>query len=183
MKAGTWLLAMFLVASAGIQYWAHSVFKPSRPTLSLKEGATAPSLSLQDLDGTQVSLDSFRGRVVILDFWATWCKPCRAELKTLKSWWDQERATGLLDSVDVLAVNLEEPASLVERFVTTSAVPFRVLLDTDGAVAQAYGVRALPTLVVIDREGRVVDSVVGYDPMTGSTLSDILGKMEKERSP
>ncbi len=161
----------FIVASLGVQYWAHSLRAPSTTTPSLKKGSTAPALSLSDLDGNPVSLEQFRGQVVIVDFWATWCEPCRTEFTLLKKWLDDERGTGLLDSVVTLAVNSGEERAVVERYVEDNNIPFRVVLDEKGAVSKTYDIRALPTLLIIDREGNVADVHVGLDPHIGTSIS------------
>lgn len=165
------LVVAFLVASAAIQLWVHLEDRSSRAPSRLKEGAAAPVLSLQDLNGRSVALDEFRGKIVILDFWATWCAPCAAEFRFLVPWWQEQLRKGHLDDVVVIAVNVNEPRERVQAYLESTPLPFMVLLDPDGAVATEYAVTALPTMVIIDREGRVIDSETGYDPSVGMTLT------------
>lgn len=174
------LIVGFLLVSLGVQYWAHSVYQPSR--LSIKEGATAPAWLLEDLDGKAISSADLSGRIVILDFWATWCVPCREEFVVLKEWWDGQQPTGRLQGVELLAVNVGEPAPLIEEFLKSNPIPFRVARDGNGSVAQAFGVNGLPALIMIDRDGRVACATEGYDPMVGGLLNDELNKVRKGRA-
>ena len=177
-----WLLVAFLAASLGVQYWAHSLSRSSSSSNpSVKKGSTAPALSLSDLDGNPVSLEQFRGQVVIVDFWATWCEPCRTEFALLKKWLEDERKSGLLDGVVTLAVNVGEERALVETYVASNPIPFRVLLDETAAVSKEYGIRALPTLLIIDRDGNVADVNVGLDLNVGTSISMWLRDENKGR--
>lgn len=172
---------MFLLASLGVQYWAHSRYENSGPTLNVEEGMAAPAWSLADVDGNRVSSQDFRGRILILDFWATWCGPCRSEFNMLRAWWKNGEETGLLNGVELVAVNLGEPLALVNRFIENRDLPFRFVLDSDGAVAGAFGVTSLPSLIVIDPDGRVAYTSIGYHAAIGVNLSRTLSEIEKER--
>lgn len=113
-------------------------------------GQMAPLFELTALDGRATSLESLRGNVVILDFWATWCTPCIVEMPTLERLHTELRGRGVI----VLGVNNEAPA-LARRFLTRHGVTFDTLTDPRGAVARLYGVRGIPVGVIIDRGGRV----------------------------
>jgi cytochrome c biogenesis protein CcmG/thiol:disulfide interchange protein DsbE len=177
-------IVAFLILSAVIQFWVHRSERSSRPASGPKQGAAAPALSLTDSNGRAVSLQDFRGKFVILDFWATWCAPCMAEFRVLDPWWEQQSATGLASDVVLIAVNVQEPREHVQGFLSRSPLPFTVLLDEDGAVARDYGVEALPTLMIIDRNGVVVDRSTGYDPSVGAKLTaQLKAMMEEERTP
>jgi len=108
-------------------------------------GAT-PSLALQDLKGGQHSLEAYKGRVVLVNFWATWCEPCRAEMPSM------ERLRKSLDGrpFEVLAVNLAEPRSRIEKFLQQVPLGFPILLDRDRSVAKSWNVSALPTTFILD---------------------------------
>lgn len=130
-------------------------------------GFFAPDFTLTTTDGERMQLSALRGRPVILNFWATWCPPCRAEMPALEALWQSNKSTDLL----VLGVDQGESAATVERFARgTVGTTFPLLLDTRREVGAEYGVRALPTTVFIDAEGRIRDIKVG-GPLNLATLS------------
>jgi thiol-disulfide isomerase/thioredoxin len=114
------------------------------------EGAT-PALALQDLKGRLHRLEDYRGKVVLVNFWATWCEPCRDEMPSI------ERLRRSLEGEPfvVLAVNLAEPASRIERFLAGTPVGFPVLLDRDTQTARSWNARILPATYLVDAAGRV----------------------------
>ena len=126
-------------------------------------GKPAPALALKDLAGNAVTLAQFKGRVVVIDFWATWCPPCRAGIPHLT-----EMARTLdKEGVTVLAVNVQEAADAVRQFAADNGMTadaMKVLLDADGAVTAAWGVGAYPTTVVVGRDGVVRKTLVGLQP-------------------
>jgi len=118
----------------------------------------APALALRDLGGGPVRLTDFRGRVVLLNFWATWCPPCRDEMPAIQALARELDRQGLV----VLAVNYQEGAEAVRQFTGEARFALPVLLDTDGAVTRQYRVTVLPTSVLIDRRGALVGTVIGF---------------------
>lgn len=109
-----------------------------------------PPFEALSLHNDPVDLSGFQGKVLLLNFWATWCPPCRAELPSLQAlpeWFGEEK-------VAVLALNFQEAGRTVRRFMESSGLSLPVALDASGAIARAWGVRAFPTTVVIDRKGR-----------------------------
>ena len=109
----------------------------------------APDFSLPDLNGTRVSLAQFRGQPVVINFWATWCPPCRDEIPRLVEAYEREH-----DGVAFIAIS-DEPAEVVGPFVKEHAIPYVNLLDGGDRVASAYGIRALPTTLFISRDGEI----------------------------
>ncbi|MDW8289554.1 MAG: redoxin family protein [Armatimonadota bacterium] len=126
------------------------------------EGQAAPDFTLTDLEGNEVSLSSLRGKVVFLDFWATWCPPCRESLPHTQALSQHERAKS--GDLVVLAVNAREELDKVKKFMQDNGYSFRVLMDKDGAVLNAYRVQGIPTFVLIDREGKISQVWVGFAP-------------------
>jgi thiol-disulfide isomerase/thioredoxin len=122
-----------------------------------------PSLALEAWEGPPVSLAALRGRPVLLNFWASWCEPCRAEMPSLELLATRHEADGL----QVLVVNFRETDVAVRRFLEQTAISLPVLRDRDGGAARAFGVRVFPSTVAIGRDGRAVFSVVGEVDWTG----------------
>ncbi len=122
-----------------------------------KEDLEAIEFSLKDLNGRETSLSAFDGRVVFLNFWATWCGPCRAEIPSMEQLYGELQDQGFT----ILAVNSQEPPEQVSAFVEESGMSFPVLLDTDGKVGAVYGVRAIPTTYIIDPQGAILGRMVG----------------------
>lgn len=117
-------------------------------------GEPARPLTLQDLEGRQVSLSSYRGSLVLLHFWATWCPTCRGEMSLL-----EEAARAHPRGFVILGVNLGEKRAKVASYVEASGITFPILLDGRGKVASAYGVLSLPITIVIAPDGRVAERV------------------------
>ncbi len=110
------------------------------------------NFTLLDLEKKQFSLSDFKSKPIILFFWTTWCPYCRKELKQLNTM----QAQFLRDGVELVAINVEEPVDKVQKFIGSYLFSFRVLLDTDGKVAGAYGILGVPTYNLINKEGRIV---------------------------
>jgi len=120
-------------------------------------GGPAPALALNDLNGRAHRLSDYRGQVVLVNFWATWCEPCRDEMPSIQNL--KVKLAG--KPFAVLAVNLDEPESRIRRFLSQANVDFTVLLDPERRAAKAWDARILPASFVIGPDGRVRYSVVG----------------------
>lgn len=118
---------------------------------------TAPPLSLNDLDGKRWDLTALHGRAVLLNFWATWCEPCREEMPSLQAL-AQRHWT---DPLAVLTVNYRESEAMIRRFIERVPLTLPVLLDRDGSATKAWTPRVFPTTVLIDRGGQPRQQVVG----------------------
>jgi thiol-disulfide isomerase/thioredoxin len=120
-------------------------------------GDATPALELQDLQGRTHRLADYRGRVVLVNFWATWCEPCREEMPSM----DRLRGSLAGQPFEILAVNLAEPLSRVERFLEKMPLGFPVLRDSDEAAAKAWRARVLPASYLVGKDGKVRWVVVG----------------------
>lgn len=130
------------------------------------EGEAAPDFTLSTPDGDEVKLSDLKGKVVVIDFWATWCGPCRVGLPHLDKLTEQMKDKG----VKVFAVNLKEDEAKVEDFIEETKLSTPVLLDTEGETAAAYGVTGIPQTVVIGKDGKVAKVFVGFDPSESPKL-------------
>jgi peroxiredoxin len=119
---------------------------------------TAPDFTLNDINGKKVNLSEFRGKVVVLNFWATWCGPCRAEMPSLNNLYNEYKDKGLV----VLAVSMDTSEKPVKSFVKELKLAFPVLMDKDKAVSfDEYAVLGLPTTFLIDKNGGVIEKIMG----------------------
>jgi len=109
------------------------------------------------LGGKNAALSSYKGKVVLLNFWATWCPPCRAEMPSMETLYKRFSAQGL----EILAVDMGEDALIVQRYIKNGGFTFPVLLDSSSKVSSVYGIQAIPTTYIIDREGKIIGRVVG----------------------
>ena len=125
-------------------------------------GGQAPTFSSWDLNGTKVSLADFKGRPVLLTFWATWCTVCRDELPALQRIQDRYQSTGFT----ILAINYRETDNRrLKQYLDELHVNLKAVIDPEGTIASAYGVQiGLPVNVLLDRTGKVVQVIVGAVP-------------------
>lgn len=129
-------------------------------------GAVAPEFTLRKLDGPgKVSLASYRGKPVVLNFWASWCQPCKAEAAVLERDWTSYQARGVV----FLGVDYHDLAGDARRFVRAHSLTFTMLKDGSGQVTGSYGVSQVPETYVLNRQGRVIAHLAG--PITSSEFS------------
>jgi thiol-disulfide isomerase/thioredoxin len=131
------------------------------------------AFNLVDTTGQAWSAADFKGRAVLLNFWASWCEPCRAEMPTLQQMADLYGADQLL----VLAVNFKEPAARALQFAKTTGVTLPVLLDLDGQAARRWGVKVFPTTLAIDRRGQPRLRVQGEVDWTGKAAEKLVASL------
>lgn len=137
-------------AAAKDPFAALNITRPEQPV-------EAPDFRLADPDGRRISLRDHRGRVVFLNFWATWCLPCRAEMPEMERVHQEFKGQGFV----VLAVNLRESPAQVRKFAQELKLTYPLPIDEDAKVVQAYAVRALPVTYLIDRKGIMLGRAVG----------------------
>jgi thiol-disulfide isomerase/thioredoxin len=153
-KAKTLVASLILGISAMIL--ASCSRAPSGSEATVEVGQQAPKFKLPDLSGQEVALDQYKGKIVMLDFWATWCGPCRMSMPILENLQKEYP-----NDMTLLAVNLQEPRDAVRDFVREQNIHSRVVLDESGTVGETYGAGAIPMQVLIDRQGIVRYVIVG----------------------
>lgn len=135
-------LVAFAAAAADLRPWS---------------GGATPALALEDLEGKTHRLADYRGKVVLVNFWATWCEPCRAEMPSM----ERLRASLSGQPFEVLGVNMAEPLSRIEKFTAVLPVQFPLLRDRDGTTAKAWRAKVLPASFLVDADGRIRYYVYG----------------------
>lgn len=134
------------------------------PVEGIQVGNLAPDFQLSNLEGQSISLSDFRGRPVLINFWATWCPPCRDEMPYIQQIYEEWSAKGLV----LLAINIGESPSTVEGFTQSYNLSLPVLLDTNQIVAQKYNITGIPATFFIDKNGIIQRKVVGAFPNKGA---------------
>ncbi len=144
---------------------------------SPREGFAAPDFTLDTLDGQSVTLSDLRGKAVVVNLWAAWCPPCRAEMPALQAAYEMDRDRGL----EILAVDMtyQDREQDVLRFVQEFGLTFTVALDRDGTVARQYLLRALPSTFFVGPDGVIRKVVIG-GPMSEATIRSTVREMLEE---
>lgn len=149
-------VGLVFVGLAALLLWprpeveASSATSSARPsTVPVEVNYEAPELSLTAVDGTEQSLADYRGQVVLVNLWATWCPPCKAEMPTLQAFYEAHAADGFV----TVAISSGDPADAVDAFVKQYGLTFQVWLDPNIASGQAFKTQSLPSSFVIDRDG------------------------------
>lgn len=145
---------------------------PGAKLSSLREGAEAPDFELTTLDGKPVKLSDYRGKKVILNFWATWCPPCKAEMPHMQKFYEEYQD----DNVEILAVNLtnmDKGRDDIEAFVKEYGLTFPIPLDEEGNAGTTYQAFTIPTSYILDEKGIITKKIVG--PMDENMMKDLTG--------
>jgi peroxiredoxin len=150
-RASALLLTLAAIAGAAEQPTVRAVLRPAN------ERKAAPEFALKDSSGSSVSLKNYRGKIVLLDFWATWCHGCKQEIPWFSEFERKYAAKGLT----VVGVSLDEDGwKVVKPFLETAKAPYRMVLG-DEPTAKKYGIKAMPDTFLIDRLGRIAAAYVG----------------------
>lgn len=142
----------------------------------LGQGNTAPNFTLTTLEGEEVSLSDYKGKKVVLNLWATWCGPCKAEMPHLQNYYEDMAEK---DNVEILAVNLTNQdvgVDKVKTFQEDYALSFPIPLDEDGVVEYMYQAVTIPTTYMIDTTGTIQNKIVG--PMDEQMLADYISNLK-----
>lgn len=137
----------------------------------------AVDFSLQGEDGNTYRLSNYRGQVVVMNFWATWCPPCRYEMPAMENLWQKVKGRGVV----VLGINVGENADIIFEFTGQYPVSFPLPMDIDGKVIESYPVRGLPTTYVVDPSGMVTHRAVGSRDWDGDEILKQLMQLRKVR--
>lgn len=138
----------------------------------------APSFVLKDLGGNEVRLDDFRGKIVFLNFWATWCPPCREEMPSMEKLYREFRERDFT----ILAIDLREDNRKVKAFKEEFGLTFPILLDSDGAVGLDYRITSIPTTYLVDREGFLIGGALGARDWSRAEAFGLINQLLNSRT-
>lgn len=139
----------------------------------VKGKPSAVEFTLKSLDGEMVSLKDFRGKVILLNFWATWCPPCKFEMPAMENLYKRYKDKGL----EIVAVNLQEGADTVKRFMQKNGYTFTGLLDSNGDVSVAYNASYIPVTYIIDKNGKLVGKAIGAREWDSSVIMNLMDEL------
>jgi len=143
----------------------------------VKESGAAPDFTLKTLEGEEMTLTSLKGKVVLLDFWATWCGPCRESIPHLVTLHKNYGEKGLV----ILGMSADKgDGDVVRRFVKSMDIPYPIMI-TPEEVLRSYGVTALPTTVFIDREGKIREKMIGFNSKIGTQMAERAEELTSEK--
>jgi peroxiredoxin len=178
-----WIVITVLISLVGFGWYDYA----TKPTNSLKDNPAsqlpigineqniAPNFTLKTLDGQTVKLSDFRGKKVILNFWATWCPPCRAEIPDMQQFYEKHKAEG----IEILAVNAtetEKSAENIKKFAETYEMTFPILLDEKSNVAHTFQAQTIPTSYIIDTDGVIQKRMIG--PMSYEQMKQFISSIK-----
>lgn len=132
-------------------------FMKSLALVRFDEKVKAQNFALKDLNGNEVHLEDYRGKVIFLNFWTTWCPACLVEMPSMEKLYREFKNKDFI----ILAVDMQEDSETVKKFKAKFKLSFPILLDTDGVVASYYGVNAIPVTYLIDRAGYLYAAALG----------------------
>lgn len=168
MKKGLLVIVALIVVVFVAKQLITSVNQsPQKQQQSSERNVQATDFTLPTLAGDELSLSSLHGKVVVLNFWASWCAPCQSEMPQLQTYYDKHKT-----NVEIVAVNVTKKDQLedVKKFVKDNVLTFPILLDETGDISTMYGAFTLPTTIIIDRDGNVQHEVLG--PLTKELLNE-----------
>ncbi len=147
----------------------------------ISKGTPAPNFSLPDLEGKNVSLSDFKGKMVLLNIWATWCRPCVEEMPSIEKLYNQFKEKDLI----ILAVSIDiKGKKVVDPFMKLHNLSFTTLLDTDGSLQNLYRTTGVPESFIIDKNGVIIEKVIGsFDWSSPKIFQYFKNQLEKPYVP
>lgn len=182
-KRSTVIIALFVIlAGVAVALWMRQSKPQGKTTTSAPAtgsalvGQLAPDFKLPLVGGGEVQLSSLRGKVVMVNFWATWCPPCKAEMPSMERLYAQLKNSGF----ELLAINVEvDGLEVLPEFLQQHPHTFPVAVDTEGDIQVQYGVFRFPESFIVDRDGKVVEHIIGARDWSERTTMDKLRTLIK----
>ncbi|PYG84832.1 peroxiredoxin [Ruminiclostridium sufflavum DSM 19573] len=179
-----WVVAICAVLAAAYILYSKNqpliIEPPSQQTESTSQSdqntnPQAPDFTLKDMDGNDVKLSDYKGKIVILNFWAVWCKYCKVEMPDFN---ELNKELQKENEVVILAVNSQESVDTVKEYLTSSNIDLKVLLDSDGSVTQKYGISGFPTTFFINKDGTLYTYISGMTDK--KTLTQVISEIKSK---
>ncbi len=159
-----WLIILLLLSP-------FSALHAQKESLTLmKDLPSAPTFELPDMDGEIFKLSQYRGKPVIVNFWATWCPPCREELPSMNRAWDKIKDQG----IEMIAINVGEDEDTIFAFMGDYPIDFQTLMDQSGKIIKQWPIKGLPTTFVVDPQGRLHYRAIGGREWDSDHLLDMV---------
>ena len=180
-----WIVLCLLALASSPEGFFHKKKEPSGGEDYFKKLAIekperklpALNFELEDLSGKRIALKGLKGKVVFLNFWATWCIPCRQEMPTMEKLHQEFKERGL----EVVAVNVKESEKDVRKFVEELGLTFTILLDRSGNISEEYGAWSIPLTYIINRKGEFVGKAAGSREWDGKTATAFFRRLVDEK--
>lgn len=170
-----WTVLVVVILVAGAAWTAVSRVPPGAEQATRDRARRAtPGIELDTLDGGKFRLADYIGKPVVVNFWATWCPPCRAELPAFEQVYRNNRDKDLI----VVGVDVAESSDEVAKFVAEAGVTFPIALDTSGETTELYRIQGMPTTFFIGRDGKIKDTVIG-GPLTKAAIESKVAELMK----
>jgi len=152
---------------------AKTIPEPSTPAIGISIGQIAPNIKGTAINGKMINLSSLKGKKVMINFWATWCPPCRNKMLALESLHREMANSNFM----IIAVNIDENSSVAREFIQRNGYTFPVVLDENREIAAQYSVRSIPTTYIIDPRGRIAGVITGSRDWSSSETIKILREL------
>ncbi len=143
---------------------------PESTITGVQKGNIAPDFELTTLDGERIKLSDFKGKKVILNFWATWCPPCKAEMPHMQNFYEKNKDKGI-EIVAVNLTNVDKGQAAIESFVKEYGLTFQIPLDENGDIGEIYQTFSIPTSYILDSNGIITNKIIG--PMDEETMNNL----------
>ncbi len=174
-----WAVALVAVLIAAYTFYTgnkgqYAEAKP-RQDASSSEKVMAPDFALKDLDGNTVKLSDYKGKIVILNFWAVWCQYCKQEMPDLN---ELNKELEKENEAVILAVDVQESPDTVKEYLSSDNIDLKVLLDSDGEAASSYGITGYPTTFIVNKDGSLYTYISGRTDK--ETLLEAISKAKQD---
>jgi len=172
LKKYVFVLFLFMIIAGCGRAEANSNNKKNEEKVGLAKSNIAPDFTLNDMEGNSHTLSQYRGQVILIDFWATWCPPCVVEIPHFVKLYNKYNEKGFV----ILGASLDNNEKKLKSFVSNQAMNYPVLVNA-GNVSSKYAIQAIPTAYLIDKQGKIEKKFVGYRPGYEKEIEKILLKL------